>query len=304
MFDLKNNIALLLIFFLLGQTLSAADGSSGMSFLKLDVDSRAAALGGAYSAMSNDAGAAFWNPAGLSNNNKRNLLVMHNIWIQDISQEFAALQFNSGQNHFALAVNFFNIPGIEIRDNRPSDQPLGLVSAINFSGGLSYARSLSAIWSVGITTKYLYEKYYLHSASGWAVDVGVLAKKLIPHLTVAAVIQNMGRMNKLAEKRTALPMLARLGFKYSVPFKLNGHIPALLGEIRSISGSGIQYRIGTELPIISHLPLRLGTQISPDEMRFTFGFGVNFQQYHFDYAFVPLGDYLGNSHRLTFGMYF
>lgn len=304
MLNPRKYIALLFLFLMLGQNLSAADGSSGMSFLKLDVDSRAAALGGAYSAMSNDAGAAFWNPAGLAENDRRNLLVMHNIWIQDISQEFAALQFNFGRNHFALAVNFFNIPGIEIRDSQPSDQPLGTVSAMNLSGGISYARALSATWSVGITAKYLYEKYYLHGASGWAVDIGILGKELIPRLTLAAAVQNIGEMNKLADERTTLPVLARLGFKYSVPFRLNGHTPLLLGEVRSIRGTGMQYRIGTEWPIIAHLPLRLGMQINSEKIRFTFGFGVNFRQYHFDYAYVPLGDYLGSSHRLTFGMYF
>ena len=40
-------------------------GQTGLQFLKVDVGARAAAMGGAYNMVGDDAGAIFYNPAGI-----------------------------------------------------------------------------------------------------------------------------------------------------------------------------------------------------------------------------------------------
>jgi long-subunit fatty acid transport protein len=64
---MKRNLALILIILLpvilIAQNENA--GTSGFTFLKVNYSARAAAMGNAYTGLSNDADAVFFNPAGL-----------------------------------------------------------------------------------------------------------------------------------------------------------------------------------------------------------------------------------------------
>ena len=50
---------------IVGQTVSKV-GTTAAQFLKIGIGARALALGGAYSAIADDASALYWNPGGLS----------------------------------------------------------------------------------------------------------------------------------------------------------------------------------------------------------------------------------------------
>ena len=59
-------------------------GATGMAFLKVGIGGRAVAMGGAYSAVSGDATAGYWNPAGLIGIEGRDVVWMHFAWFQGI----------------------------------------------------------------------------------------------------------------------------------------------------------------------------------------------------------------------------
>ncbi len=300
----SKTLKLFFTFFFVFGILRAESGGNGMSFLKMDVDSRAAAMGGAYTARVSGAGAAYWNPAGLADVANRNLLLMHTAWLADISQDFAAVQLMHGVHNLALSVNVFTIPGVEIRGDQPTDQPYGKVDAVNFYAGISYGRALNDTWRVGFTVKYLYEKYYLESAPGWAVDAGVIGKNLLPDVTVALVVQNLGRMSPLQEERTPLPLMARLGANYLLPVKIMRQNPSLSCDVQWIKDEAAYLRAGMELPVWNYLFLRGGWITGNDQTLFTGGAGLEFGAFHLDYAFVPVQDNLGTGHRLSLGFVF
>ncbi|HID39922.1 MAG TPA: PorV/PorQ family protein [Calditrichaeota bacterium] len=278
-------------------------GNNGLAFLKIDVDGRAAALGGAYSALSEDATAVFWNPAGLANSKGKSLVLMHNEWLADITQEFAALQFYQGKHNFALAMNLINIPGIEIRGNSPTEDPDGVVSAINLSATVSYATTIFENWQIGGSFKYLHEKYFMAAANGWAVDLG-LQRRLGENIQTGLTIQNLGRMQPLLNASTPLPALARAGVAYSFPFYLLGRRPLITGDLQYIFGEEILGRFGVEFGFQQYLALRLGYVTGSDTQSFTTGLGLDYSGYHLDYAFAPFEYDLGNTHRISFGFSF
>lgn len=297
------NITALLLCFQVG-LMAGNSAANGLSFLKVDVDSRSAAMAGAYSALAQDAAAAYWNPAGLALAGDKNLVLTHNSWIADISQDFAAVQFFAGKHNLALSANLMNIPGIEIRGDRPSDQPDGKTEVINFAASLSYARKFKSGWRAGLSLKYLYEKYYLEMAPGWAADIGVQRSDLLAGLDWGITLFNYGRMTQLKETRSPLPFGLRTGlaWKPSISF---WHVQALVaGDIEYIRDEDILVRLGTDLNIRRMLHLRLGIIQGSGISRLTTGFGLAFKDYHLDYAFVPFDYEIGNSHRFSLGFFF
>jgi hypothetical protein len=62
--------------------------------LKLGVGARAMGMGSAYVAVADDPTALHWNPAGLAASGEAiQITAMHNEWIEDFRQEFAAVAF-------------------------------------------------------------------------------------------------------------------------------------------------------------------------------------------------------------------
>ena len=57
------------------------NGTTSMNFLEIDIGSAGSALGGAYVSVVDDATACFWNPAGLTNLLKNNIIFIHEPWL-------------------------------------------------------------------------------------------------------------------------------------------------------------------------------------------------------------------------------
>ncbi len=278
-----------------------AGDNSGLSFLKLPVDARSAAMGEASAALSGDAAAAFRNPAVLSVNDSRSFMLMHNAYLADIAQEFAAFQFLAGRHSAALSLNVMDIPGIEIRGMRPTEQPEGKTDAINFAFGLSYAYQYNAQWSLGTTVKYLFEKYYMESAAGWAIDLGLLRRNTILHgLDWGLAIQNLGRMNPLKHERTPLPVMFRSGVQYPLNFGWKAlQMVTITADVEHVLHEGTYGRLGFEAPLAHVFYLRAGTILSSERVRISMGFGLSYKDYQVNYAFSPYPYNLGNSHRFS-----
>ncbi len=299
-----NSIKILWLFLLGSFGVAAASGSNGLAFLKVDVDGRSAAMGGAYTALASGASAAYWNPAGLADSDKNNIILTHLVWLSDITQEYAAVKFNAGRHHFSLAVNVFTIPGIEIRGEEPAAEPDGTVEAVNFYTAFGYARSFGGGWQAGINVKYLYEKLYLTSAGGFAVDLGVKYHSVYKGLDWGLTIQNIGKMTQLKEQSTPLPFLLRSGFAYRLPYRLFLQNPLLTSDLEYIRDGRTSFRLGGEIPLVGGLVFRLGTRFGEARFQWTAGVGLNYRAFYFDYAFAPDPFDLGTSHRLTLGLYF
>ncbi|MGD9900082.1 MAG: PorV/PorQ family protein [Calditrichaceae bacterium] len=297
---MKKRLTILIMIVSFSGGLRAGDaGVNGMAFLKLDVDARAAGMGGAFTAVASDAGAAFWNPAGLAAADGSSLIVMHNQWLLDITQQFAAINFKKDRHNFGVSVNLMTIPGIEIRGSVPNNEPDGNVDAVNISAAVSYATAFFGDWLTGITVKYLYEEYYLYSAPGWAIDLGVQKREILSDLDLGITIRNIGRMSELDREATALPVILRNGFAYKLPVKIMERKPLITADIEHIIDESTYFRIGAEFDIKDYLSLRSGLMTGNNDTHFSAGIGVKYEKFRFDYAFVPYDYDLGNTHRLS-----
>jgi len=277
--------------------------STGLSFLKLGASSRAVGLGEAYTAVANDASATYWNPAGLLNLSGTELIFTHNKWLQDITNEFAAVAFRTGKNAFGISFMSNTIGGIE-RRVRASAEPLDVLTAHDIMFGLSYARGFGENLNLGMTAKYLYQKIYVESASGIAVDFGLQYATPLPGLKTGVALQNFGFMSRLQQESTKLPRIVRLGLAYQFPIQiLNGDF-LLAADWMKLLESTSHLNLGFEYNFSNYFALRFGYQTGFEDKGIHGGFGVTFNRYRLDYAYVPFSSDLGNSHRISLGINF
>ncbi|MGH1362922.1 MAG: PorV/PorQ family protein [Calditrichia bacterium] len=292
------NTLIIMLFFSMAIYADGSNGATGLSFLKIGADARGAGMGDAFTAVSNDANATYWNPAGLAFASRSNATFQHNSWLQGIRSEYGALQFKGEKSSLAFHAYAMSIGEIEVR-TIPSSEPLEETSANYTSVGVSYARLLSPDFSFGITAKYLYEKIFIYSASGYAADLGVSYRGLMPNLTLAASFANLGSMNEFRTESTDLPKILRLGGMYERS-QLTKDIGVLLAAdfVKPLE-EGARFSVGLEATVKKLILLRSGFISGSETRNVSFGVGIAKSAFRFDYAFTPVSDDLGSSQRFS-----
>ena len=79
-------------------------GTSAAAFLEIGVGARALALGGAFTALANDASALYWNPAGLIQLNSISVSANHTDWLAETNFEYFGLVLPAG-NRLAFGLS-------------------------------------------------------------------------------------------------------------------------------------------------------------------------------------------------------
>lgn len=300
---LRFSFILIITLFATSVSGSANPANTGLSFLKIGAGSRAVAMGEAYTAVANDASAAYWNPAGLVALNRTEMLFTHNKWIQDITNEFATLAIRSGKNGFGISVMVNTIPGIE-RRVIPSNEPLDVLTAHDVMLGFSYARKLTEHIHIGATLKYLYQKIYIEETSGFACDFGMQYDTPLQGVRAGLALQNFGAMSKFREEAVRLPRTVRLGVAYQLPVQVMNWDLLLAVDWMKILQSTSHLNFGLESKFTKYFAIRFGYQNGFDDKGVHAGFGVHFHRYRLDYAYVPFASELGDSHRISLGFGF
>jgi len=272
------------------------NASTGLSFLKLGVGARAISMGEAYSALSEDASGLYYNPAGIAFGESNELTVMHKQWAFGTTTEFLGSTIHSDPFTFGFGFNSTNVNGIEIRQQPgPADGTFGLHDL---------AISATASWridtalSVGATAKFLYEKIYVDESNGAAFDVG-LRYQYNHNLAFALAVSNLGSMSKLVSDPITLPAGLRGGASFFSPLNDNFAVTVAGDILKVVHDNGVRVHGGGEIMYHSLLALRAGYQIGYDAKGLSAGFGVRYGMLHFDYAFVPFSNQLGDTHTFA-----
>jgi hypothetical protein len=168
-------------------------GTTAAKFLSIPVGARPLALAGAYTSIANDANAIYWNPGGLAQIPNREILFMHSEWLADINFDYLAIAFNAGGgNAFGLSITAMTMGDFEVTSEIEPEGTGEIFSASSFAFGLTYSRQLTEDFMIGGTAKYILEKIWTSSASGFAVDVGTLFRTPVKNLRLGASISNFG----------------------------------------------------------------------------------------------------------------
>ena len=269
-----------------------ASKSEGMGIpsLKLEVGASNIVMGNGI--LSNDANLLFYNPSRIPLVSGFDLTFSHSPHILDMHYSSIGMVWGDGLKGYGLGVNYFSAGDIELRNER--QKPFGTYSPFSLISYLAYGRKIGDAW-LGASFKYIYEKSFIYSLRGYAVDIG-FSYVPISSLIIASSISNIGPGVSF-DVDGSLPIRLPLTFKicggYEIgKFGLSGSIRKALDEVLTAS-------IGAEYILHPYITLRMGNRWGYDSRGASFGVGINHSKFSLDYAYLPYGLGLGSTHHIT-----
>jgi len=222
-------------------------GQAAMPFLALGAGARLMAMGDAGLAITGDASALFYNPAGLAHIEGRSVMLSNMNWLLDTQIQAGAVAVNMGNlGVFGLSAMFYNygdpIKATEIdAGTELGYRDIGEFTPSQYVIGLGYGRMISNQFAIGGQVKYAYEDllggdlktriaYQLpdgswkqdeHDASRgtFVFDFGTVYNTGFRDLMLAMSFRNFGGEIKYERDAYDIPLTFRFGVTGSV-FKL------------------------------------------------------------------------------------
>src|SRR3989337_499807 len=143
--------ALFLAFnFAVGQSNNSKTGTTVFPFLKNGIGARPLAMGGAFTGLSDDESALYYNPAGISGIRTKAFAASYVNYFGDVNSGYLGFLYPLGENQTAgVALNYFNYgtfvgldsAGNSIGNFTPGDLAFQLTYARQFRGGFSLGLS-------------------------------------------------------------------------------------------------------------------------------------------------------------------
>jgi hypothetical protein len=330
----RTKILTALVFFLWATMLFAQNpnlGTSGAQFLKIPIGARAAAMGGAYVGVCQDALSPFWNPAGIAKVKSSSAHFSHSKWLDTFDVSAAAYVYNAGSfGSLAASVLVLSVDKMEVTTETLPNGTGQFFDAQDLAFGLSYGRNLTDRFRVGLTARYIQQRIWNETANGIAFDVGTQYQLAFRNLTIAMSMSNFGQdmrfdgadlsvkydanstfPNRLVPTRLeteSYPLPLNFEFGIALDIFNNRFTHAILA-IDAVHPNDNEERIhfGTEISFLDRLAFRGGYKLNHDDEQLNFGGGVNAFLGNVligvDYAY-SMYDILPNVHRLSFGANF
>ena len=149
-------------------------GTTAAKFLSIGVGSKAVGMGGAYTSIANDATAMYWNPAGLSFYNTKEVYFNHANWIADISFDYFGITIPTDSKS-TMGFNITSVTMDEMEVTRYGNEDTGeTFKAADYAFGATYAMNLTDRFSIGINGKYIQQTIANSHVKGIALDLGTL----------------------------------------------------------------------------------------------------------------------------------
>ncbi len=285
-------------------------GTVGAQFLKIGYGARAAGMGGAYTAVAEDASAVFWNPAGVARLTDNVLSFNHVVWPAEIAMTQAAYVGHFGwlPGTWAVSARSLYMDAQPVRTVIDDQGESGeTFDAGDVAFGVTYARSLTDKFSVGVSGFYVREGLANYSATAYTFDFGTLYNTGFRSLKVGMAIANIGSDMKFLERNVKIPTIFRVGISMNV-YKDDTSELLATAEFSHPPDNAERGNFGAEYSYRDFFYVRGGYNYRYDTEGLAAGVGIHFpasisSNARVDYAYTDMAD-LGQAHRFSLELSF
>jgi hypothetical protein len=301
-------------------------GKYSGEFLAIGVGGRPLGMGSAFVALANDVSAGYWNPAGLSQLNFPQFMLMHDerfAGLVNYNYGAVAIPYKSDMT-LGLSVIRLGVDGIPDTRNALIDLNGNLnlddnelldyskITEFNYADWaflFSFAKRYSDKFSYGANLKIIKRDIAEYGAWGIGFDIGAIYSPVenlflganFQDITTTIVTWNNGTTQLIS------PTL-KIGAAYQLKIFKGTLTPVFDSDIRfenrkfasmlNLGPISFDFHSGLEYTYDNLISVRLGYN---DVKQFTFGAGIILPKLNIDYSFVKFdrqGE-LGNTHRIS-----
>ena len=301
---------------------------TGMSFLSVSVDARAAALGDAVTALDGTSMSMFYNPASMAEmNSSVHATLGHMQWIAEMGYNYAAAAFRPFSGRYGvvglslLSVDYGEMQGTIRFNNDQGYRDLNMFSPSAWTFGVGYAKAVTDQFAVGGNIRYASQSLGTgvmgfddggdlrrreFSEGTLAYDFGILFDTGFRGMNFAVSVRNFSQEITYVEENIELPLTFRIGTAIDVnefaELNTDMHSFMVTFDAERPRDYDEQLRAGAEYVFMETLALRAGYGYPTDQRGINVGAGIQQEfagaAFGFDYNYTDFGLF-GNVNRFS-----
>lgn len=259
-------------------------GTTAAAFLEIGVGARAQAMGGAFTAITQDVNSMYWNTAGIGRLSGFEVTFSHIDWILDANFDYFGIAtpisdiFSIGAN-----VTIFGVGEQPVRTVQRVEGTGEFYTAQDIAIGVSLGINLTDRFSFGINAKFIDQRIWHSSATGFAIDVGAIYLTQFKGLQLGFNISNFGTDMQISGRDLlnvvdpdvinegvdnipvnyetgsfALPLLFRFGISYQLDLSSISSEMTIAVDLLKPNNDQESVNVGMEYLIFDTFALRAG----------------------------------------------
>lgn len=305
----RKSTVVMILFAVICPGAAFAAGTTAAQVFEIEPSARAAGMGGAFTAVADDAFSMFYNPAGLALVRGCEIPFASNQRLGGVNQGFGGVAYNMRDIRTSnidelgtVAFSYTNFDSGHIDGRDALGQPSGSFSVTDGVMAFAYGRSLfdnadAGRFSLGLNGKFLEEKIAGSKFSGQAFDAGGLWENAARTFSFGASVMNMGQPMDFDREEFSLPLTVKVG----VAFRMPDENALVAFDYNDPTEGEAGFALGGEYWLKRTVALRIGYDGRSDiAAGLTAGFGFSMKDVNayfmyardleLDYAFIQSND--------------
>jgi len=301
-----------------------AQSEAGAQSLLIAPGARSDGMGRCFVAVANDANAVWWNPGAMAFARGHDASFMYTQLVPDLADDvnysyLAYVQHVEGWGGIGGSVGYLSYGKSQATDDLGND--IGEFTSYEIAPTIAYGTEIVSNLGLGVSLKLVRVDLVpafvaLDGRAGrgttFAADIGGLLKAPVIKSSFGAVIQNLGPDIAYIDEDQADPLGRNLkvGAAYT-PFENEVHRVLVAADANRFLLPGRTLAVdvwnaGAEYEFNRLLALRIGYISDPRGtiQDLTFGLGLGYRGFRFDYASVPQSEFLERVNRFSASYHF
>ena len=276
-------------------------GTTAANFLKIPPPARPAAMGQAFTALSDDQSALYYNPAGAASIFQNQVAFTHVEWFQNIFLEQLGAVLDFGRlGNFGLGLDWLDAGDIERTSRNDPSNPDPLQRYTDLGSFQPYDLAVTGLyafqpfdnWNAGISINLLNQAIDSNKAWGFNLNLGAQRTNLWDHVDLGLEAQNLGTQLSVG----ATPFLEPLTFRAGAAGHYLNRKLTLSVDVTQPTDNSTEPSFGAEYWVADILAMRAGWR-GGYASQMTLGLGFKVGLFLLDYAWQPYAE-LGSTQRL------